>query len=77
MGASEYSNSVYINTNESAEKSVCSNNKHFKLKLDNKISDKFYDAALIAFIHKKKFHIRYNLNKCIDNSVVPSAFMVE
>ncbi|WP_054113241.1 hypothetical protein [Marinagarivorans algicola] len=76
VGASNNTNTVFIDTVEQATGSSCTNTVHFKLPLDDKLAGKFYSAALMAKASGQKIALTYEPNACISGGILPTVFKI-
>ncbi len=76
VGASNNTNTVFIDTVEQATASSCANTVHFKLPLNDKLADKFYSAALMAKASGQKIAISYEPDACISGGILPAVFKI-
>lgn len=76
VGASNNTNTVFIDVLESASNTTCENKVHFKLPDDDKNSDRFYSIALAAHAQSKKIVIGYYPDECIHGGILPRTFKI-
>ena len=77
IGASNNTNTVFVNVVEQINDSTCGNKKQLKISLDDKLADKFYSAVLMAYAAGKQITIYYKAEGCTDSGTTPNVFMIE
>lgn len=74
VGASNNTDSVYIETVESIPGTTCGNTKVFRLPDSDKNADRFFSLALAAQAQNKKITIAYEIDQCIQGSTLAKVF---
>lgn len=74
VGASNNTNSVYVETTEMISGTTCSNKKVFRLPDTDKQADRFFSLALAAQAQGKKITIAYNVNECHQTGTLVKVF---
>lgn len=76
VGASNGTNTIFVDTVEKASESNCEDSDHFKLPVDDRLGKMFFSAALAAKSAGKRMTIYYEVNDCLFDAVRPHVFKV-
>jgi hypothetical protein len=76
VGASNNTNTVFIDVSEIANNTTCGRKDHFKLPLTDQLADKFFSAALTAQAQGRRLVIGYEADECIHGGILPRVFKV-
>ena len=76
VGASNNTNSVFIDVAETALSTDCVNKVHFKLSVLDQNADRFYSMALAAQAQGKKMRLGYEPSDCLSDAVEPRVFKI-
>jgi hypothetical protein len=76
VGASNNTNTVFIDAKEDADNTSCDRKNHFKLPLTDQLADKFFSAALAAQAQGRQLVIGYEADECIHGGILPRVFKV-
>ena len=76
IGASNNTNTIFVETSEDANTS-CSNKKLFRLMDTDKNADRFFSLALAAQAQGKKITIDYTSGNCFDNGTIVNVFRIK
>lgn len=74
VGASNNTNSVFIDVEETALSTNCANKTHFKLSVLDQNADRFYSMALVAQTQGKKMRLGYEPGDCLSDAIEPRVF---
>ena len=77
VGVSDNTGSVFMNIDENLIDTNCAKKNQIKVNLDNRISQQFYSAALMALASGKKMTIYYDPDSCIDSATKADVAIVE
>ncbi|WP_196161759.1 hypothetical protein [Reinekea sp. G2M2-21] len=77
VGASNNTNTVFIDVEETAANSNCDNKRHFKIDDSNKNADRFFSLALAAQAQSKKMVLGYNEDDCLHGGIEPRVFKIK
>lgn len=74
IGASNNSNTIFIETVEDITGSTCSNKRLIRLPDTDKQADRLYSMALAAKLAGKRITVNYDYDGCFDNGTLVQAF---